>query len=163
MLLLKSWRLQTILDCKILSLLDTLWILLAGFVTTVWNMVLESMHLGLTDLIWSLRCLQPKQNFFDLLVTILWSTVPSTFAQQIFLVVSGALCLNLNLQSISSWIILHCVFICMTFKLHIEWSNATHQQPWYHQLQQVPSMTSNALVTWYMPSKLGHTKTFDSP
>ena len=41
------------------------------------------MVLDLLDLDWSLRLLQPKQNFLNYLVTLLQSTVCLTFMQQI--------------------------------------------------------------------------------
>ena len=62
MLFLRSSRWQTILDYKMLSLTDTLWVLLNRFVFVTKNIDFKSMVLGLHDLTW-LRFLQPKQNF----------------------------------------------------------------------------------------------------
>ena len=45
---------------------------------------------------------QPKWNFFNPLLTLLWLTAPSNFAQQIFLVASVALQPNSNLENIRS-------------------------------------------------------------
>ena len=84
-LLLRSWRLQTTLDCMIWNSY------LTKFVSMTWSTVLESMFLSLLDYAWSLRFLQLKRNFLNHLVTVLWSTAPSTFAQQIFLVASAVL------------------------------------------------------------------------
>ena len=44
----------------------------------------ESTILALPDFSWSIKFLQPGQNFLNLLVTILWSTAPSPFVRQIF-------------------------------------------------------------------------------
>ena len=54
----------------------------------------ESAVLDLPDLTWSSRFLQPKRNILNHMVTILWSNTPSPLTQQMFLVVSTALCLN---------------------------------------------------------------------
>ena len=84
----------------------------------------KSMVLSLPDLACLLRFLQLEQNCLIHLVTVLWSTALLLFVQQIFLVVSASLSLNLNSESISSWIRLCCMFICMAFKSHMVWSNA---------------------------------------
>ena len=44
-----------------------------------WSMALESTVLGLPDFAWLLKFLQPKQNFLNHLIAVLWSTAPSTF------------------------------------------------------------------------------------
>ena len=67
MLLLRS-RWWTILDCEMLSLFDMLWMLLAGNTSMAWGTALESTVLGLPDLNWSLKFLQPEQNFLNHLV-----------------------------------------------------------------------------------------------
>ena len=72
------------------------------------------------------KFLQPKQNFLNHLVTVLWSTVPSPFAQQMFLVAFMAFWPSLNLLIISSQIRLCCMLKCATFKSHTEWSNTKY-------------------------------------
>ena len=62
--------------------------------------------LNLLDLSWSSRFLQPEQNCFNHLVTILWSTVPSSLAQM-FLVASAALWPYSISSSISSLLHIH--------------------------------------------------------
>ena len=102
---------------------DTLWLLLYGFVSIICNVVLESIVLGLPDLAWS-RFLQPEQNFLNHQVTVLWSTAPSPFVQQMLFVASKVWCITSSNWAISSWIRLHCMFICTAFKSHMEWNNA---------------------------------------
>ena len=51
----------------------------------------ESIVLGLLNLGWSLRFLQPKQNFLNHLITVLTSTVSLLFTQQMFLLTSTVL------------------------------------------------------------------------
>ena len=65
----------------------------------------------------------PKQNFFYHLFTVRWSTVPSPFAQQIFLIASTVLWPSLNSWSSSFWIRWYFMLICATFKSHMEWTN----------------------------------------
>ena len=74
----------------------------------------------------------------------LWLTMPSLFAEQMFLVASAVLWLSLN------WIRLHCTFICVWLPNHV-WSKAmhnvsAHQLPWHYQSKWVPSMAITALV-----------------
>ena len=102
------------------------WVLLSGFVSLAWRTALKSMLLGLLDFAWLSRVLQPKQNFFNHLVTVRWSIAPLPFTQQIFWVVSVVLWLSLNLESRSSQIRLCCKFISVAFKSHTEWSNAQY-------------------------------------
>ena len=122
MLLLRSWRWQTTLDCKKLSSPDTLWVLLTGFPYMTLSMALEPMVLGLPDLSWLSRFLQPKQNFSSHLVSLLWSTV-SPFAPQMFLVASSMIWPSLNSGSISSWFKLCYMLICVASKLYTWRSN----------------------------------------
>ena len=116
-ILFKRWRLRSTLDCKMSSSPDILHVLLARFTSKDWSTVSES-------LVWLSKFLQPERNFFNYLVTPLWLTAPSTFAQQIFLVASATLWPDSNSWSISSWITLSCTFLCLAFKSHTEWSNA---------------------------------------
>ena len=67
MLLPRLWRWLTTPDCKMLTLPDTLWVILTGFASMAWSMALESVVLGLPDLAWSSRILRPEQNFNVLL------------------------------------------------------------------------------------------------
>ena len=55
-----------------LSLPDIFWVLRAGFASLALSMAFESILLGLTDLAWSLKFVQPKQNFLNRLVTVPW-------------------------------------------------------------------------------------------
>ena len=126
MLLSSLLRWQATLDCEMLSLPDTALILLTGFASIVWNMASESMLLSLPDFAWSLMFLQPEWNFLNNLLTVLWSAVPSPFAQQIFLLISAGLRLSSNSKNISSQIRLHCMFIPETLKSHKECNNARH-------------------------------------
>ena len=73
MLLLRLWRWWMTLVWDILSSLNTFWI----SACMTWNMVLKSTFLGLPDLAWSSRFLQPEQNFLNYMVTILWLTLTS--------------------------------------------------------------------------------------
>ena len=65
------------LDCEMLSLHDTLLVVLTKFASVAWST--EAMVLGLRDFACSLRFLQPEQNFFNLLVIVLKPTVLSPF------------------------------------------------------------------------------------
>ena len=56
-----------------------------------WCTALKSILLGFLKLAWLLKFLQPKQYFLNNLVTALWSTAPSLFTQQMFLVASTAI------------------------------------------------------------------------
>ena len=80
-----SWRWQTALDCEMLSSPECY---LLGFPRWLRAWPLFTL-LNLLDLAWSSKFLQPEQNFFNQPVTILLLTVPSSFAQQMFLVASA--------------------------------------------------------------------------
>ena len=94
-------------------------------------MASESTLLGLLDLTWSTRILQPEQNILNHLVTVTWSTAPSPFAQQMFWVASAVLwpTLNINYQIWRSY-----TFIFAAFISHTEWTihMSAHQLPWYY-------------------------------
>ena len=68
--------------------------------TTTWPICLNGLELRLGFYgfmpTWLLRFLQPVQKFSNLLVIALWSTVPSSFAQQMFFIVSTMLWLSSN-------------------------------------------------------------------
>ena len=119
MLLHRSWKWQSTLNCEMQTSPDTLWMLLDGFASTAWNMALESLVLGLPNFARSSRFLQPKWGFLKHLASVPWST-----AQRMFLFTSATLWPSSNLYSIRSWIRLHCTFIRVAFKLHTDWSNA---------------------------------------
>ena len=87
MLLLWLRRWQTTLDCKILSLPDTLWVLLSRFASVDWSTALKSMVLILPDIAWSSRFLQPKQNFWTIWL-LYRDQLCQSFIQQMFLVAS---------------------------------------------------------------------------
>ena len=69
---------------EIPSLLYTLRALLAGIASLAWSTATESTALGLPHLAWLLRFSQPKWNFWNHLVTVLWSTTLLPFRQQMF-------------------------------------------------------------------------------
>ena len=122
-------------------------IILSWFASKTWNTASESIVLGLFNLVWWSRLLQPMKNFLNHLVTVLWSTATSSFTQQMFLVASAILWLYLNLSSISSQIRLHSTFICTAFKSHVQveavHNMSTHQLPQYYQ-RKVPKLDSIA-------------------
>ena len=139
MLLLRTWRWQITLDCKMSSLLDTPWVLLNGFASMAWNKTSESTIFGLPDC-W--RFCNPVQNFLNHLVAALWSTASSPFTQQMFLVASMALWSNSNSESICSWIRLCCMFICVTFKYT---SNTQHVSTQTTMILTTTAFTSHCL------------------
>ena len=47
--------------------------------------------LDLPDFVWSLWFLRPEWNFLNHLITVLWTSLPSPFVQQMFLVASVTL------------------------------------------------------------------------
>ena len=51
--------------------LDILWVLLARFAPIAWSTTMESTILALFDFAWRSKFMQPGQNFFNLLVTVL--------------------------------------------------------------------------------------------
>ena len=65
MLLPRLWKWPTTLDCEMPSLSLTIHELLVGFTSVGWSTAPESIVLGLSDFSWSLRLLQPKQNFLN--------------------------------------------------------------------------------------------------
>ena len=73
MLLPRLWRWLIIIDCEILCSPDTLCVLLTRFASMGGSMALDSTNLGLPDLVWLLRFLQLKKNFFNHLVIVLLS------------------------------------------------------------------------------------------
>ena len=80
--LLKHWKWQTTLNCKIPSLPDILQVLLDKFVSVAWRTALKSMVLGLPCLI--NKVLVTHQKFLNHLDIVPWLTAP--FAQEMFLV-----------------------------------------------------------------------------
>ena len=92
---------------------------LARFVSTALCMALESMVLDLPYLAWESRFSQPNISSFIWLL----------YYNQIFLVATIALWTSSNSWIISSWIRLHCIFVCGAFKSHMEWRNAHVSAP----------------------------------
>ena len=113
---LRCWAYLILSECYVLDL------------SMARNTVSESMVLSLTYLVWLTRFLQSEISWT---ICLLWSTVASTFAQQVFFffffffffVASTTLWSSSKLSRISSWITLYCVFIFVAFKAHVEWSN----------------------------------------
>ena len=92
--------------------------LLTRFTSITCSTASEFTVLGLPDHDWSLRFLQPKKNFLNYLVTVLGSTTPLPFPQQIFLIASTELWLSFNSEL---------NYITDSFAQlsnHTEWSNA---------------------------------------
>ena len=73
-----SWR--TILDCVKPSSPDALRGLLNRFTTLALSTISEFTLFSLADPDWSLIFLQPERNFLNHLVSVRWSSAPSTFA-----------------------------------------------------------------------------------
>ena len=86
--LLRLWRWQRTLNCEMRCSPDTLQVLLTRL---AWIIALEYMVLHPPDLAFLLRFLQPKQNFLNPQVAVLWSTAFSPYVQEIFLVASAVL------------------------------------------------------------------------
>ena len=97
------------LDWTVTYQADTIRGLLAGFASMIWSTDSEAASLGLLDL-----------NF----LSCLWSTVPSSSEQWIFLFASAMLSYSSNSLIISSQIKQYCVFINAAFKSLMELSNA---------------------------------------
>ena len=72
--LLRLWRKRISLDCDMMTLNDTLWGLLTGFVYIIWSMASESTLLCQPDMVWSFRFLLPKRNPLNYLFAIMLST-----------------------------------------------------------------------------------------
>ena len=138
---------------------------MAGFAFIACTTTSESTVLGLADLAWSLRFLPSQWNFFNDLITVLWTNAPSPFGQQIFLVVSATLWPNSNSYSISPRIKQRCTLIFTASKSVMKSNNAllsAHQQPRYYQTQRLSNMVWTASVTWYMRRYLAHCKTLQT-
>ena len=158
MLLQRSCRWQTILDCEMASSPDILWVIFTRFTTMARNTALESTFFGLPDLVWSSTFFQPKQNFFNRLVTVLKSTAHLPFIQQMLF---GGFC------SIMSKLIKHKVLNQTTLHIHL-WGfqiirrvkQCTCHHTDYHNTNQSRnlSIVQTDLVTWYTCYKLAHTK-----
>ena len=92
-LLPRLWRWPTKLDWEISSSQ----VIPTRFSSMTWSMASESTILGLPDFALSLRLLQLMWNVLNHLITVLWSTVSTTFTQQIVLVSCTALWLSSNI------------------------------------------------------------------
>ena len=157
--LLRLWRWWTTLDCEISRSPDTLWALLAGFVSITWSTASKSIHLGLPDLVWYLRFWQPKRNCLNHLATLLWSTSPLSFTLQMsFGYFSGVL---VRIRKAAVPELGYATHLSLRLSNHPR-SEAmhkvsAHQLPRYYKPQLVPTTAWTALVEWYTHRKLAHT------
>ena len=96
-----------------------------------------------------MRFLQPEQIFLNHLVSVLWSTLPSPFVQQMFLVASRVLLPQFEIVK-HKFLILDYV-ACLSVEIsNLTWSEAMCNMSalnlsWYYQSKRVPS---KALVIW---------------
>ena len=114
MILLKLWRLRTIIDFETPNSPDTHRFLLTVFAPISWRTASESSVLSLSGLVWSLWFLQPEWNFFKRLLTVL-----SPMILQMFLIDSPA-CRPSWTGKTYYRIGLCCTYICEAFKSHME-------------------------------------------
>ena len=87
-------------------------------------MALESMLSGLPDLAWLSRFLQPDQKFLQPSGYCIVINYTFTFYTANVFGYFLSLWPSSNLKNITSKIRLYCIFICVAFKSHTEWSNA---------------------------------------
>ena len=119
----------------------------------------KSTVLDLHDLVWSLRVLQPEQNFLNHLVIALWLTAP--FMQQMFLVAPEALWPSLNLHHICVWLsnltdgLKQCI-MCQLTKYH----NTTKHSGYVSWLEPLRLHDIYATNQHVLPK---YCKTFNSP
>ena len=135
MLLTRFLRWQTTLDCEMASLPDTL---IAEFVSLDWSMVSESTALGLPDLAWSLSVLQPVIN-----------CTFTFFITNVFGYFSGIMA-HFWTRKVCFHIRLHWMFIYVTFKSYMEWSN-TH-----HASTPITTILSTTVSTYHGLNYFGH-------
>ena len=153
-------------DCKML--------ILSGCYLSDLPLLFESkVFFSLSDIPWLSRFFEPERNFLNHLVTVLSSTAPSLFAQQIFLVAFAALRPRKAKVSQFDYV---ARFICATFKSHTKWINAqcvceppTAILPTTARVShdrgssgrcKYPTTSWTASATWYTSSKLARTKLF---
>ena len=156
MLLLRSWKWQTTVDCEMPSSPDTLWMLLTRVDFMVWSTALESMILGLPDHVWLSRFLKTEQNFLNQLVCVMWSTVP--FTQQMFLAAWAMFSLWTCRGQIPKLDYVACSSVQLSNFTQNEPMHMSVHLPQYYQPKWVPSMAWTALVMWYTCCKLTCTK-----
>ena len=148
--------LKVTLDCEMLNLPDTFRMLLARFASMAWSTPSEPIVLSLPDLAWLSKFLQSKQNFSNHLVNVLWSTVPSPFAQQMFWLFPWHHC---KVWTCIAYVAkLDC---CIFIKSCIQWNSAlTSILPTW-----VGTSHSLNSVVWHMHHKLApkYYKTFNLP
>ena len=139
------------LDSEMLSLLETLKVLLVRFA----SMALESTVLCLSNLAWLLRILWPKQNF-NPLVTVLRSTELSPFEQMFWVALAVMTQFGL-LKQVSELDFVESSSVQLSNHSHCETIHhvAVHHLSQYYQPQLVPWIAS---VLWYMCCKLICTK-----
>ena len=92
----RSLERWTILDYEMPNSRYTLLALITGFATLTWSTAIDSTILGRPYIAWLSKFMQPEQNFFNHMVTLLWLNVSSPFAQQTFLVAYAVLLSSLN-------------------------------------------------------------------
>ena len=150
---------------------DTLWVLLTGFASMAWSTALESTLLGLPNFARLSGFLQPQRNFFHCLVTVLWSTAPSLFAQQMYfwLLPWRYGSVRRHKASVPEFVYFahsYARFFSHTWNEAMYWM-LTHQLSRYYQPQGVPFSrlallrSRDILAANYYVCK--YCKTFDSP
>ena len=102
--------------CEMSSSPDTLRMLFIKFTSMARSRALKYTILGLPDFVWLSMFFQPKWNFLNHLITVLWSTAHSVFKQQIALVDSSVMALYKLIKH-------KFPFLCAAFKSHTVWSN----------------------------------------
>ena len=130
----RLWRWWIILDCVILNSPTILQLVLAGVTFMTWNMALESTVLNLTIFAWSLRFLQPKQNFLNYLVTVLMINYAFSFyTVNIFGCFHSVIVQFVLVKHKFSNSMMLYIHLC-TFQI-VQWSNvcSVHQLSWYYQ------------------------------
>ena len=125
---------------------DTLRELLIGLVFMTLSTASLFTILVLTDFAGTSRFLEPVRNFFNYAVTVMWSTAPSHFTQEMFLVPSTRYG---PVRTCKTW-----VLKWVAFKSHTEWSNVS--APTTTILPTTTALTVS--VTWYTRQKLTRTK-----
>ena len=145
----RSWKWQTTLYLKVPSLPDTLWVLLIGFASMAWSTALESLVFSLPNLVWVSRFLQPKQDFSNHLVPVLWSTSPSScfflfpyYYRPIWIWKPEVLKLDhvAHLSVVFNHTHTHCEAIHNV---------SVHHLLWYYQLQWEPFTAWSYIFMWY--------------
>ena len=123
-----------------LTLPDTLWVLLTLFASMAWSTTLQSIVLGIPDLAIQVKFLEPS----DYYTVINFAFI---FIQKLFLVVSTLAQFKLVKQIPE---LDYIVCSSVAFKSHAEWNSAQHVNTLTNMiLQQIPLMAWTTLVMWY--------------